>query len=65
MFGIGNDPFSQQDDQQDQGMDTGDQLVGRIMSAEYNLDVQRGDRRQASNVLGQMFGQWLTRKFGG
>lgn len=59
MFGI-------DDQQQDQGnQNVGDTLVGRIMSAEYNLAVQRRDPIQAGAVAGQMFGEWLSRKFGG
>lgn len=48
---------------QDQGANPGDQLVGRIMSAEYNLAAQRGDGRQAMGILGQMLGQWLQIRF--
>lgn len=50
------DPYSQ---------DPADALVGRIMSAEANLAVQQGNPVQAGAIWGQMFGNWLNRKFGG
>jgi hypothetical protein len=65
MFGIGNDPFDQFGGQQDQGLDAGELLAGRIMAAEYNLAVQRGDTRQATQALGLMLGQFLANRFGG
>jgi hypothetical protein len=61
MFGI-------EENQQDQGgpgNNVGDQWVGRVMSAEYNLAVQRRDPIQAGAVVGRMFGEWLNRKYGG
>jgi hypothetical protein len=39
---------------------TGDRLAGRIMAAEYNLAVQRGDSRQAASILAVLAGQLLT-----
>ena len=36
--------------------------VERIMAAEYNLAVDRGDYRQANRTLLQMVGQWLWQK---
>jgi hypothetical protein len=38
----------------------GDRLAGRIMAAEYNLAVQRGDSRQATGILALLAGQLLT-----
>lgn len=62
MYGINDDMGGQQGEQ---GMDTGDQWVGRVMSAEYNLAQQQGRPVQAGAILGQMFGQFLNRRFGG
>lgn len=42
------------------GQGAGDRLVGRIMAAEYNLAVQRGDTRQAAGILALIVGQLLT-----
>lgn len=57
MFGI-----------EEQGSDGGfaqvsEDRVGRMMTAQYNLSVQRGDAPQATSVLARMFGQWLANKF--
>lgn len=60
-FTPGNDPFVQQDQQQD--MTVGDRLVGRILSAEYNLAQQRGDQQQANDALGKLLGMFLNRMF--
>lgn len=69
MYGIGNGMFGQDDGQQDLddqlGPDYGDMLTGRIMSAEANLAVQRGDGRRATSIFAQMAGEWLQRRFGG
>lgn len=57
MFGI----FDQQ--QQNDSMTTGDRLVGRIMSAEYNLAQQRQpgwQKMSPGGVLGQMVGEALA-----
>jgi hypothetical protein len=48
--------------QPDQG--AGDRLAGRIMAAEYNLAVQRGDSRQAAGILALLAGQLLTDREG-
>ena len=48
---------SQQPDQ-----DAGDRLVSRIMAAEYNLAVQRGDSRQATSILALLLGQFLSNR---
>jgi hypothetical protein len=48
---------------QDQDMSCGDRLVGRIMAAEYNLAVQRGDQQQANDALGKLLGMFLNRLF--
>lgn len=57
MFGIeeqGNDgDFAQ----------VSEDRVGRMMTAQYNLAVQRGDATQATGTLARMFGQWLANKF--
>lgn len=42
----------------------GDRLVSRIMAAEYNLAVQRGDTRQAAGILALLTGQFLTDREG-
>jgi hypothetical protein len=52
-----------QQPQQDQDMPYGDRLVGRIMSAEYNLAVQRGDAPQAADALAKILGQFLSERF--
>lgn len=66
MFGIGSGPFGEQDEQQDQGLNTGDQLVGRIMGAEYNLAVQRQGAASASpmGILASMLGEQLQQRDG-
>jgi hypothetical protein len=51
------------DQQQDQDMSYGDRLVGRIMAAEYNLAVQRGDATQAADALAKILGQFLSARF--
>jgi hypothetical protein len=43
---------------------TGDRLVGRIMAAEYNLAVQRGDTSQATDILARIVGQLLADREG-
>ena len=51
--------FGQQQDRSfDQGgpLTSGADWVERIMAAEYNLDVQRGDYRNATNTLAKLFG---------
>jgi hypothetical protein len=65
MFGNG-DPFGSQfpGRGQDDDVTAGDRLVGRIMSAEYNLAVQRNDGLQATDILARMLGQWLSNRFG-
>jgi hypothetical protein len=60
MAMFSNDPFGQLQSQQDQGMDFGRDLPGRIMSAEYGLSVQQGNGQQAANVLARTLGQWLA-----
>jgi hypothetical protein len=50
--------YNSQQPQQHQA--SGDRLVGRIMAAEYNLAVQRGDFMQATGVLALLVGQLLT-----
>lgn len=60
MFGIEN-----QQNQQGVQENVGDMWVGRVMSAQYNLAVQRRDPIQAGMIAGQMFGEWLNRRFGG
>jgi hypothetical protein len=52
---------SSQRDQDDGGRD----VAGRIMTAEYNLAIQRGDTRQATQALGLILGQFLANRFGG
>lgn len=47
-----NDPYGGRD------------IADRIMSAEYNQQVQRRDYPQAGRTLAQMFGYWLTRRVG-
>ncbi len=61
MFGIGNDPFGQQI--QDDPYASGDRLVNRVMSAQYNLAVQRNDAPTATGILARMLGQWLQTRF--
>jgi hypothetical protein len=56
---------SEQQNQGGPGNNVGDQWVGRVMSAEYNLEVQQGRPIQAGATLGAMFGEWLNRRFGG
>ena len=58
MYGIEDNQFGQ-----DSAAQASDDMVGRIMSAEYNLAVQRGDSRTATNALARMFGQWLANRF--
>jgi hypothetical protein len=53
----------QQGNQQGQDMPYGDRLVGRILSAEYNLAVQRGDAPQAADALAKILGMFLNEKF--
>ena len=52
-----------QQSRQDQDASCGGRLAGRIMVAEYNLAVQRGDTPQAASVLATMLGQFLSEKF--
>ena len=52
-----------QGNQQDQDMSYGDRLVGRILSAEYNIAVQRGDAPQAADALAKILGMFLNEKF--
>jgi hypothetical protein len=58
--------FHFMDDQQppqDQDVPCGDRLAGRIMAAEYNLAVQRGDQQRANDALGKLLGMFLDRMF--
>lgn len=41
----------------------GDNMVERIMAAEYNLAVQRNDGPQAMGTLARMLGQFLANRF--
>ena len=50
------------DSQQQPDQDAGDRLVSRIMAAEYNLAVQRGDSRQATSILALLLGQFLSNR---
>lgn len=59
MYGIGNEQFGQQDSV----ASASDEMVERIMGAEYNLALQRGDSRTATNALARLFGQWLANRF--
>lgn len=68
MFGIGNDPLGQLDLGQDQGQgfDAGDRLVGRILTAEYMLGINTRNRvgqQLAGQSLGQLIGLALGRVF--
>jgi hypothetical protein len=63
---FGNDPFGFDEQQQNNGMISGDRLVGRVMAEEYNLAVQRERGRQTmrpSGVFSQMLGAWLSDRF--
>ena len=62
MYGIGNEQFGQQDSAAG-AAGAADEMVERIMGAEYNLAVQRGDAPHAAGVLASMFGQFLNRIF--
>lgn len=42
----------------------GDRLAGRVMAAQYNLAVQRGDTRQATDILARIVGQFLSDRAG-
>jgi hypothetical protein len=44
------------------GPDYGSRLPDRVMAAEYNLAVQRGDGGQAWAVLARMIGTFLFRR---
>lgn len=48
--------------QAESGQGAGDRLVGRIMAAEYNLAVQRGDLGQATGILAMLAGQFLSQR---
>jgi hypothetical protein len=48
--------------QAQRGQGAGDRLVGRIMAAEYNLAVQRGDLGQATGILAMLAGQFLSQR---
>jgi len=65
MHGVGGHSIAGDGYQAGDGSDYayGDRLVGRVMAQEYNLAVQRGDDRQASNVMLRMIGQWLSNRF--
>lgn len=58
--------FHFMDDQQlpqEQDMSYGERLVGRILTAEYNLAQQRGDQQQANDALGKLLGLFLSDRF--
>lgn len=64
MYGIGNDPFGRYD--QGQTFDYGERLVGRILSAEYQLGVQQqspAGNQLAGQSLSQLLGLFLSRLF--
>jgi hypothetical protein len=67
MYGIGNDPWAgQQWDQQGQGNglgpDYGSAFVDRVMSAEYNLAIQRHDPVQAMDIAARLVGFLFSRR---
>lgn len=45
-----NDPFGGRD------------IADRIMSAEYNQQVQSGNYPQAGQTMAQLFGYWLSKR---
>lgn len=64
MYGIGSQPFGQHD--QDQTFDYGERLVGRILSAEYQLGAQQqslAGNQLAGQSIGQLLGLFLSRLF--
>ena len=61
-----SDPFDQPGQGQNNDMTSGDRLVGRIMSEEYNLAVQREpgwQKMSPGGILAQMAGEWLSNRF--
>lgn len=51
-------------EQQNQNSQPGDRLVERVMSAEYNLAVQRNDGQQAMNTLARLVGFLMSKSAG-
>jgi hypothetical protein len=62
MYGIGNEPFGQQD-QADGVSQAWADWTGRVEAMQYNIAVQRGDQRSAAGALARMLGNWLANRW--